>query len=411
MSSSRDNINDLNRLEFDQASSKKDKKIKSIDFLKGFSICLIILGHISKIWIDNEWLWVYGSIFIILDVFGPSLFIFLSAMSIIFSLRKKMGFIPKKSVQNSIILRGFITIGLGFVDNLLSVHHVLFPLNLWGWNIFIFYGFSQIISYLALKLSRGVRIGIGIMAIYFTPSIQELLFIGKEIDPIIGFLHYIFISPAPHFPFFPFVALCFFSTAFGEMFFEATLLETDEAYMDTFRTFIKYGVILVLTGIGFTLLGGEMLLTTEDINFYEYPFINLLEIVQNQPYFKVLGLPRFLLRGTSEYLFYCLGMIMIILGISFYWIDIKKKVNPFMNMLSFYGKVSFTLFIIHYISIFLYIRSLNILLFWAVWIGYIGFFGVTLYIWHIFGRGKYTLEWFMRQMKRKTKNNERNKSP
>ena len=325
MSLLEDYIKDLNRLESAREGNKKFRRIRSIDFVKGFAICLIVLAHSSGSWVDYEWRWMYGLLFAILDVFGPSLFIFLSAISVIFSLRKKMGFIPKKSIRNAVFLRGVIIMFLGVLYNLFSVQNVPFPLNLWGWNILMFIGVSQIICYFALKFSRGARIGIGIMAVYITPPLREFLFLQKDNNPIVWIFHYIIVSPAPHITFFPYVALCFFSTIFGEMFFEAMLLETREAYMEAFRSFLKYGIIFVIIGIGLTILGGNMALQTEDVVFSEYNFIELLDIMRNQSFFKVSGFPRFLLRGTSENLFYSLGMALIILGISYYYIDIKKK--------------------------------------------------------------------------------------
>lgn len=408
MSLLEDYIKDLNRLESAREGNKKFRRIRSIDFVKGFAICLIVLAHSSGSWVDYEWRWMYGLLFAILDVFGPSLFIFLSAISVIFSLRKKMGFIPKKSIRNAVFLRGVIIMFLGVLYNLFSVQNVPFPLNLWGWNILMFIGVSQIICYFALKFSRGARIGIGIMAVYITPPLREFLFLQKDNNPIVWIFHYIIVSPAPHITFFPYVALCFFSTIFGEMFFEAMLLETREAYMEAFRSFLKYGIIFVIIGIGLTILGGNMALQTEDVVFSEYNFIELLDIMRNQSFFKVSGFPRFLLRGTSENLFYSLGMALIILGISYYYIDIKKKDNSFIKMLIFYGKTSLTIFFIHYIGLLFYFRFLNIIIFWFVWVAYIGFFGLLLYLWNKFAGGKFTFEWFMVQMKGKNRKSAKN---
>ncbi|MGV9173304.1 MAG: heparan-alpha-glucosaminide N-acetyltransferase domain-containing protein, partial [Promethearchaeia archaeon] len=194
MSALEDYIKDLNRLESARQRDKKYQRIRSIDFVKGFAICLIVLAHISGAWVNDEWRWVYGLVYAVLDVFGPSLFIFLSALSVIFSLRKKMGFLPKKNIRNAVFLRGVIIMVLGVLYNLIAVKSVPFPLNLWGWNILMFIGFSQIICYLALKFSRGARIGIGIMAVYITPLLRDFLYFGKDTSPIIWFFHYLLVS-------------------------------------------------------------------------------------------------------------------------------------------------------------------------------------------------------------------------
>jgi uncharacterized membrane protein len=65
------------------------KRIGSIDFVKGFAIVFIILAHSAAIWLDIENRYLYGLLFTVLDFLGPSLFVFLSALSVIFSIKNK----------------------------------------------------------------------------------------------------------------------------------------------------------------------------------------------------------------------------------------------------------------------------------------------------------------------------------
>ena len=81
----------------DYASSKR---IKSIDFVKGLAIILIMMAHIAEAWMDNDWRYIYGMMFSILDILGPSLFVFLSALSVVFSIRKKQGKVHPKIIRN-----------------------------------------------------------------------------------------------------------------------------------------------------------------------------------------------------------------------------------------------------------------------------------------------------------------------
>ena len=67
------------------------KRIESIDFVKGFAIVFIIICHAASIWLDSEWIYIYGMTYTALDILGPSLFIFLSALSVVFSIKKKSG--------------------------------------------------------------------------------------------------------------------------------------------------------------------------------------------------------------------------------------------------------------------------------------------------------------------------------
>ncbi|MHA1293476.1 MAG: heparan-alpha-glucosaminide N-acetyltransferase domain-containing protein [Promethearchaeota archaeon] len=409
MSLLEDYIKELNRLETAKRS-KSFTRILSIDFVKGLAICLIILAHTGEAWISPEWRYAYAILFLCLDVFGPSLFIFLSALSVVFSMKKKSELIPEKVIRNSIYIRGITIIALGLIFNVATNREAPFPYNMWGWNILMFIGFAQIITYYAVKFSRGSRILIGTMIIFLTPQIREYLYLNKDTNPIIGLLHFIIISPAPHNPFIPYVALCFFSSIFGELFFEAMLLETREAYIDAFKSFIKYGCFFVLAGLFLAALGGWVA-TPDLFDPDEYRFMYLLDDVNNQPYYEINGILIFLVRGTAANLCYSLGMALLILGFFFYVIDIrgvdKEFENTIMNMFIFLGRVSLSLFFIHYIGLFFFYRQLNIAFFFPIWLACIGFLCILIYIWNKWADGKFTFEWIMANMM----GNKRKKNP
>jgi uncharacterized membrane protein len=408
MSLLEDYLKDLNKLETAKTrDGKKLTRIRSIDFVKGFAISLIILCHTSGAWLDPFWVYAYGQVYQFLDVFGPSLFIFLSALSVVFSIQKKSGKVPEKVIRLNIFIRGISIMLIGVVYNLISLSttvEVPFPLNLWGWNILTFIGAAQIITYYVLRLSRGSRIGIGLIIVFLTPQIRDFLYSNRA-DPIVAILHYIAVSPAPHNPFFPYVAICFFSSIFGELFFEAMIIETRETHMDTFRTFMKWGAFFTLLGIFMPFIDGGPIFVTPAAPFIveEYPFVILVPTMQDQPFIYIPGMLKFLLRGTPANLFYSLGMALLILGASFYYIDIRDNDNSFIKMLIFYGQISLTLFLLHYLWLTAYYRTLSIAFFFFVWVGFLGFLGFFMYIWRKEWGGKYSLEWIMTQMGGKKK--------
>ncbi|MHA1391822.1 MAG: heparan-alpha-glucosaminide N-acetyltransferase domain-containing protein, partial [Promethearchaeota archaeon] len=142
------------------------KRIGSIDFVKGFAIVFIILAHSAAAWLNSTNYYVYGLLFALLDFLGPSLFVFLSSLSVIFSIRNKQNILPSKVIRMRIFSRGIIIILIATIYNVTSLslgaHAVPFPLNLWGWNILMFIGFSQIFSYYALRLTKLYRAILGI---------------------------------------------------------------------------------------------------------------------------------------------------------------------------------------------------------------------------------------------------------
>ena len=352
------------------------KRINSIDFVKGVAICLIILAHSAGAWKAPEWGWLYSIIYHYLDVFGPPLFIFLSALSVVFSIKRKEGKMPLKTIRNVVFIRGLSIFGIGLLYNMIAVvllgnpTDLPFPFSLWSWTILVFIGFAQIITYYVLKLTRGARIFIGLVLIFITYPIYPFLETNSA-NPIINIIHYIVISPFPHNPLIPYVSICFFSSVFGELFVEAMELESKEAKLDTFQTFVKYGSLFVIIGI---------FLTVIDPNPFRW------DIVQ---------FPLFVCRSNPSNMFYSIGKALLILGVSYYYIDIQYKENLVIDVMIFYGQVSLTLFFLGYLGLTLYFQFLHAFNIWFLWIGYNGFLGFFMYFWNKFYDGKYSLEWIM----------------
>jgi uncharacterized membrane protein len=380
------------------------KRIGSIDFVKGFAIVFIILAHSASAWLNSEYIYLYGILFALLDFLGPSLFVFLSALSVIFSIKNKQSILPKKVIQMRIFSRGFIIIGIAMVYNVFSLSfegglNIPFPLNLWGWNILMFIGFSQIMSYYALNLRKLYRAIIGIAIIAFSNVIRDqILYPGKESGNIVMIiLHFILIGPDPMVPLLPGLSICFLSTIFGEYLYEAMNKGTNDAYVGLFRLFLTWSLILILAGIGL----GFQLYTREGANAItggvsEYPHIALLTVANSSPFINIPGMPDVLIRGRASNVIYNLGAALLVIAISFYFIDLKKKrENDFVHMLVYYGKVSLSLFFIHQLFLSLLYRQLGVLMFLIINLMYIAFLGFLMYIWMEYANGIGSPEWLM----------------
>ncbi|MFW9826012.1 MAG: heparan-alpha-glucosaminide N-acetyltransferase domain-containing protein [Candidatus Thorarchaeota archaeon] len=378
------------------------RRIQSIDFLKGFAIIFIILAHTAQYWLDPNSKYVYGLLYSLLDILGPSLFVFLSALSVIFSIKRKEGIVHPKIIRNRILTRGIVMIIIGMLTNLVGIEDGRVVLIIFGWNIITFIGFSQIFSYYILKLKKKWRIIIGLIIIVFSPFLRAILYEGTEAGNIIlAFFHYIITSPTPHLTLLPWVSICFISTIFGEYIFEAMNKGTEASYIGLFRIFLVWGLVFIIIGIFVPLpFFGYSLQTAATMigGLAEYPHLELLEIAQSQ--LDIPGMPLFLIRGTSANMFYNQGAALTIIAIFFLLIDIKKKDNQFINMLIYYGKVSLSLFLIHFLFMPLFSQQLNIPLFLTVSLSYIGFLGVLMYFWMEYAKGVGSPEWLMIQLGR-----------
>lgn len=370
-------------------------RIESIDFVKGFAILFIILAHYAAVWLNEEWYFVYGLAFMFLDILGPSLFIFLSALSVVFTVKKKAGKMPEKLIRNRVFSRGLIIVVIGVFINL-TEHYYPFPLNLWGWNILFFMGFSQIFSYYALKITKMPRAIIGIFIIFLTPTIRAFLYTEKDTNLIVGFFHFIITSANPSVTLLPWLSICFISTIFGEYLYEAMSDKSENRFRGLFRIFFTWGISLIVAGVmmGFTLQ------TVVTMNMSEYGHLSLLGIANDQSFFYLPGMPDFLIRGTASNMLYNLGAALTIIGIAFYFIDLKGKSNNIVRMFRYYGKISLSLFMIHFIFMPLYVKQLNIFLFPVIYIANVGLLGFMMYIWIEYGKGIGSPEWLMVQIGR-----------
>ncbi|MFX0187585.1 MAG: hypothetical protein ACFE8A_07615 [Candidatus Hodarchaeota archaeon] len=392
---SKENLNkNYTKLEKGELNNVYTKRIHSIDFLKGVAIYIIILINTAEIWINKESRFVYAIIYLYLDVIGTSLFIFLFSLSVIFLWKKKMGISPSKEIRNDILTRGLILIILGIGYNIISTSITLnmpLPLNLWGWNILIFIGFAQIISYYAVKLSRGARWIIGFLFFFASTPIRELLILGKNTNQIVSILHFIIISPNPQTTILPYIALCFFSTIFGERLLECLQLDAKVCNLETFHTLIIFGFIFLFIGISY----GYGLVTPEILDPEDYPMIKLIPILETQSFFPLSKVPGYLIRGTAPNLLYGLGVALIILGCTFYLLDILYVQNAIIKMFDFYGKVSLSLFFIHCVGLLFFIQQLTIVVFFIAYFFYIGFLGLLMYLWFRYAKGVGTLKWLI----------------
>lgn len=386
----------------DNIDTSSPRRIASIDFVKGVAIIFIILCHTSAAWFDEDWVYLHGLVYSFLDILGPSLFIFLSALSVIFSIKRKQGRLPDKIIRNQILSRGFMVIFIGMLINIVLVSdQYMFPLSLWGWNIIMFIGFSQIFSYYALKLNRVSRVMVGIIIIFASEMILEVLVAGKDSNVVYSILYFIVVSPEATVTLLPWLSICFISTIFGEYLYEAMIDGSEESYRKLFRLFSCWGLIFVIFGI-FTGLEAVVPgdgVTPGTINGGLYWHIYLLGISNSNPFGTTwTGMWKFLIRGTFANMWYNMGAGLLILAIGFYIVDIKRKNNILTGAFQYYGKVSLNLFLVHYMFLPLFNGLFSIVSFPYVCLAYIAFMGFLFYFWNKYANGAGTPEWLMMQV-------------
>jgi len=374
--------------------------LRSIEIAKGFSILIILFSNTIYYWLyfGDELKYIYGFILTVLDVIGPSLYIFLASFSVSFTLKKKMGHIPEKSNRNKILKQGSYLILLGSFYNLLLNATCGFPQNIWGWNILFFLGFSQIICYYSYKMVRWARLVIGITILFLTLGIREALYFGKDTNPVIEIIYFFVVSPFPIYSLLPFAAISFFSTVFGELIYESIMLDSDVANIRSTRSVIKYGWVLLTIALLVPFIDIGFIITVDNFNPTKYPFIDGISILITHFVQFIPGSPLFLLKGTPSNLFFIMGLSLFIIGVTYYLFDVLHINNKIAKILSIYGKYSLTLLLIQFLFLPIFYQKLTILLFFQFSISYIILLGFLIYFWEKFGKSILSLDWMFKKV-------------
>jgi len=380
-------------------------KLKSIESVKGFSILIILLSNSINYWLvfGDELKDIYGLIIVILEVIGPSLYIFVVSFSISFTLNKKMGTYHEKKNRNKILKQAFFLILLGSLYNIILNPSLSFPINLWGWNILVFLGFSQIFCFLAYKLVRWARLVIGLSIIFLTYGIRELLFIGKDTNVIIEVIHFIVVSPFPNYSLLPFVSISFFSTVFGEFIFESVTLNSNKANLHSTESIIKYSLVLLICGLLLPFTDIGPIVGADNFNPSKYPFLEAVPILKAHNILYIPGLPLFLLKGTPSNLFFLMGLALLIIAIFYYYSDVLHKNGKIIRILNIFGRHSITIFFVQFLFILILYQKTTLLLFFPFIILYIAILGVLFFLWQKNGKSILSLDWMMDKIGGKTK--------
>jgi len=262
----------------------------------------------------------------------------------------------------------------------------------------VFLGFSQFISYYIFKLVRWARFVIGLIIIFFTPGLRELLFIGKDLNPIIDIIYFVIISPSPNFSLLPYASIAIFSTVFGEFIYESIQLDSTTANLHSTNSIRKYGMVLLICGLLLPFIDIGFIITADNFDPLMYPFIDAVPILKAFPTTFISGIPAFLYAGTPSNIFVSMGVALLLIGRLYYRKDIIYKNRLKLSILSLFGKNSITLFFLQFIFLPLFYQKLPMLVFVLFLIAYIVLLGFFLYLWQEYGNSIPSFDWILNKI-------------
>ncbi|TFF98744.1 MAG: DUF1624 domain-containing protein [Promethearchaeota archaeon] len=386
------------------------KRLNSLDFFKGLAIIIVYFYHLSNYWLARNWAWVNCATLFFTDVFGPSLFLFVSALAVTFSAKRKEGKVPDQIIRNRILTRGLVLMLISAplnvylcLTNVAIYTDIPFPLNLWGYNIIFFIGLSQIFSYISYRLGSKLSLIVGLLIIFVGPPLRELVFnlniemLNQNNFNLFYFiLHYLMTSPIPQLPLFPWIAISFVATIFGDLLYKAWKGGTKELLVKTSQLFFFSGILFILIAVFY----GYRLQSPDTLNPVIYPYIRIMDCANNQdiiPAVLYIGVPEFLIRSLSANMLYLMGVALIFIASGLYFLDFKQKSNPFIKMNLFYGKISLSLYFFVEFFAFFFSSVFPLWFFLFFYIFMTAFVGFLLYIWKKYFYNIGTFEWVVGQ--------------
>ncbi|MCP4760315.1 MAG: hypothetical protein GY870_00945, partial [archaeon] len=162
-----------------------------------------------------------------------------------------------------------------------------------------------------------------------------------------GFLYFLIFNPMNGEPFLPWIIIPFAVAGVGENLSKMVKDGSKDKYIEFNRKVFKEGLILISVGI---ILGFRY--TTDDLgwglidgfnNSINILFTDIVGISSQGN----LSVPEFLIHSTTANMFYNLGVGYLLLALCFYICEIKGHKGKIVKFLSFYGKVSLSIYILH----------------------------------------------------------------
>lgn len=359
------------------------KRVITIDFLRGISIFLMLMAHLETYWLEPESFWVIGIKFLIAQIMGTSNFTFVAGIGFAFSFQNNLkkstsrNLTIKKSLSHTIIL-----IIISFIFNGLQI--LIGGLGLsgfWAWNILQCIAFCRLFGILIILVSKYFRFLIAIIWIFLTGFIISWMLPIYEIDSFARIVFLIFFKPLHgdgiliFFPFF------IFGTLIGEFIQNITSKDNisasnKESTKNNLNSLGKWFLI----GLGMFIFGFIIGLKPAGA---ERDYYGLIKWLNTHPNIDISTLPFFIMPNSYAWVFFFAGWQIMFAIVSFFIIDLKGHFPKPSNIFNIFGRYSLSIYFGHYLLLYIpfFINtnfSLNYIDIWFY------FFGFEVIIWWIF---------------------------
>ncbi len=349
-------------------------RLKSIDIIRGLSLCWMFIAHLQFWWLQPGNLWFLTIEFAFLDVIGSSAFIFVSGLSTAIAYRNRIRKIETvegydmKSVKYEYFFRFLIIFIIAIIYNLcIAIAHMRFEM-IWSWYILLTIGVCLALTWPLLKTPKWFRIFVGGLFWVFDIFILEYLTPYQGESTFNGLLYHIFYNSINLSPILIFFTFFLIGTVVGDILSDSFLIENENERKKLVKNNLIYpsliiGAILIIIGI--------LLPFPDQKHYYIGREINVSQVL--------LDFPHFMIRGSFIWRIYALGFLLVFFSVllCFDTFQIIKTEKSY-RFLYYFSYYSLTVFLVHNLMVFPFYKQLTLQTIWIFIAGTIIFWGIML---------------------------------
>ncbi|MGB5912397.1 MAG: acyltransferase family protein [Promethearchaeia archaeon] len=315
------------------------KRFNGIDTIRGFSMWLMIAGHLMDWWIKQEFYWHRLHCYAILEPAGSAAFLFVSGISAALSYKKSLSRIKATDksnltrARNEYLLRAFFILVIAFLYNFLIGLFYGGTRSLWSWYVLQTIGFCLIFAWPLLKTSIYIRLILGFFILIISPLLFGFLKLYEGQANFYGYTFYFLYHPEDQYTILSFFSIFLIGTVLGDILFNLNTLDNQNERK------VKFKNNFIIPTIG---IGGLLII------------------------FGVLFMfPNFLIMRSLSSFIYALGINLVALSIlitiqEFQLITTRKSYK----FLYYYSYYSFTIYLAHNLLFFLFSDLFNVYTIW-----------------------------------------------
>lgn len=393
------------------------RRVHTFDFFKGFAMLLIYWVHAAGFWNDGSWVSVYRVGYIFVDWIGPSLFVSLSVIGTLTSIKQRVA--AGKGGTKALVLDAFKKFSFMFaVGTIMNVSLELdkgstnVAAMLMGMNMITAIAFVQLFAVVLYKLSRNVRIVVllVLVALYYpllgwclgglpvTPG-GAVIIDASTATTAHGLLYFLLFDFDMMIPTFSWVVVSLMaSIAFdGFTTFTATSLRGGRWSPEVFRSWQAFHARKLLVAgamilLAVFLLGGFVL--SPGISFSRGVFLGLTN-GDAYSFWTLPGIPLFLARHVPHYLAYNFGLFTVVFSLFYTWLDVRGTRGRVVRTIEVFGVYSFSTFVYGYAFALIPVKF-SFGTFWIFFVLVLGGLVVGVWAWNRWAGGILSLEWGMK---------------